>query len=222
MKHVIIAIMLCFVCAGMQGQNKKESGITVEGVVFDETDYPIPGANVYLKDRAGIGTVTDVDGKFSLKGAELNDVLVVSFLGYEKENIRIEEKTAVKSLKVKLKPMENALDETVVVGLGSQRKVSLVGAVTTVDVKDLQVPATSIPNMLGGRVPGVISLQTSGEPGKNISDFWIRGIGTFGANQGALVLIDGLEGDLSQIDPAERGERMVSYWSRRSAVRQTN
>ena len=90
----------------------------------------------------------------------------------------------MKSLKVKLKPMENALDETVVVGLGSQRKVSLVGAVTTVDVKDLQVPATSIPNMLGGRVPGVISLQTSGEPGKNISDFWIRGIGTFGANQG--------------------------------------
>ena len=203
MKHIFAIILLCCICLVVQAQEKKESGITVEGVVFDETDYPIPGANVYLKDRAGIGTVTDVDGKFSLKGAELNDVLVVSFLGYEKENIRIEEKTAVKSLKVKLKPMENALDETVVVGLGSQRKVSLVGAVTTVDVKDLQVPATSIPNMLGGRVPGVISLQTSGEPGKNISDFWIRGIGTFGANQGALVLIDGLEGDLSQIDPAD-------------------
>lgn len=112
-------------------------------------------------------------------------------------------KTAMQNLQVNLRPSENTLDETVVVGLGSQRKVSLVGAVTTVDVKDLQVPATSIPNMLGGRVPGVISLQTSGEPGKNISDFWIRGIGTFGANQGALVLIDGLEGDLSQIDPAD-------------------
>lgn len=109
----------------------------------------------------------------------------------------------MQNLQVNLRPSENTLDETVVVGLGSQRKVSLVGAVTTVDVKDLQVPATSIPNMLGGRVPGVISLQTSGEPGKNISDFWIRGIGTFGANQGALVLIDGLEGDLSQIDPAD-------------------
>ncbi len=175
----------------------------MSGVVLDETKLPIPGANVYLKDRAGVGTVTDMDGKFSLKGAEENDVLVVSFLGYEKESIRVGKKTAMQNLQVNLRPSENTLDETVVVGLGSQRKVSLVGAVTTVDVKDLQVPATSIPNMLGGRVPGVISLQTSGEPGKNISDFWIRGIGTFGANQGALVLIDGLEGDLSQIDPAD-------------------
>ena len=81
---------------------------------------------------------------------------------------------------------------------GSQRKVSVVGAITNVDVKDLQTPATSIPNMLGGRVPGIISPKQW-----NISEFWVRGIGTFGANQGALVLIDGLEGSLSQIDPAD-------------------
>ena len=203
MKHIFIVVLLCCLGIGLHGQTQKEAGITVSGVVLDETKLPIPGANVYLKDRAGVGTVTDMDGKFSLKGAEENDVLVVSFLGYEKESIRVGKKTAMQNLQVNLRPSENTLDETVVVGLGSQRKVSLVGAVTTVDVKDLQVPATSIPNMLGGRVPGVISLQTSGEPGKNISDFWIRGIGTFGANQGALVLIDGLEGDLSQIDPAD-------------------
>lgn len=203
MKHIFIVVLLCCLGIGLHGQTQKEAGITVSGVVLDETKLPIPGANVYLKDRAGVGTVTDMDGKFSLKGAEENDVLVVSFLGYEKESIRVGKKTAMQNLQVNLRPSENTLDETVVVGLGSQRKVSLVGAVTTVDVKDLQVPATFIPNMLGGRVPGVISLQTSGEPGKNISDFWIRGIGTFGANQGALVLIDGLEGDLSQIDPAD-------------------
>ena len=148
MKHIFIVVLLCCLGIGLHGQTQKEAGITVSGVVLDETKLPIPGANVYLKDRAGVGTVTDMDGKFSLKGAEENDVLVVSFLGYEKESIRVGKKTAMQNLQVNLRPSENTLDETVVVGLGSQRKVSLVGAVTTVDVKDLQVPATSIPNML--------------------------------------------------------------------------
>ena len=145
MKHIFIVVLLCCLGIGLHGQTQKEAGITVSGVVLDETKLPIPGANVYLKDRAGVGTVTDMDGKFSLKGAEENDVLVVSFLGYEKESIRVGKKTAMQNLQVNLRPSENTLDETVVVGLGSQRKVSLVGAVTTVDVKDLQVPATSIP-----------------------------------------------------------------------------
>ena len=87
--------------------------------------------------------------------------------------------------------------------MGTQRKVSVTGAVAVVDTKDLELPATNIVNTLGGRVPGVISVQSSGEPGRNISEFWVRGIGTFGANSGALVLIDGLEGNLSQIDPAD-------------------
>ena len=67
------------------------------------------------------------------------------------------------------------------------------------DIGDLAVPATSLNNSLGGRVPGVISIQSSGETGQNISEFWVRGIGTFGANSSALVLIDGLEGDLSPV-----------------------
>jgi len=91
-----------------------------------------------------------------------------------------------------------------VVGLGNvQRKISSVGAITTVDVKDLQSPAPSIANLLGGRAAGIISRLGSGEPGKNISEFWVRGIGTFGANSSALVLIDGLEGDLNTIDAAD-------------------
>ena len=95
------------------------------------------------------------------------------------------------------------MEEVVVIGMGTQRKVSVTGAVAVVDTKDLELPATNIVNTLGGRVPGVISIQSSGEPGRNISEFWVRGIGTFGANSGALVLIDGLEGNLSQIDPAD-------------------
>ena len=92
----------------------------------------------------------------------------------------------------------------VVEAYGSKtRKITTTGAVTSVDVATLQTPATSLANMLGGRVAGIISTQGSGEPGKNISDFWIRGIGTFGANASALVLIDGLEGSLNDVDPAD-------------------
>jgi TonB-linked SusC/RagA family outer membrane protein len=87
--------------------------------------------------------------------------------------------------------------------LGSQRKISSVAAVTTVDVRELQVPSSSVANLLGGKVAGVISMQTSGEPGKNIAEFWVRGIGTFGYSDGALVLIDGLEGDINTVDAAD-------------------
>ena len=205
MKHlyIITAFLLCCLCIKAQEPTQKESTITISGTVLDEFNAPIPGANVFLKDRPGVGTVTNMDGKFTIKGAQMGDVITLSFLGYEKQEVRIDSRLDRKNAQFKLKPSTNTLEETVVVGLGSQRKVSVVGAITNVDVKDLQTPATSIPNMLGGRVPGIISLQNSGEPGKNISEFWVRGIGTFGANQGALVLIDGLEGSLSQIDPAD-------------------
>ena len=91
----------------------------------------------------------------------------------------------------------------VVTALGSQRKISNLSAVSSVDPQDLQRPTTSVANLLGGRVAGVIATLHSGEPGKNISDFWIRGIGTFGANASALVLIDGLEGNINDLDPAD-------------------
>lgn len=203
MKHryIIIVFLLCLI--GVSAQNSKQNTLTISGVVLDEFDSPIPGANVFLKDRPGVGTVTNMDGKFTLKGAQLGDVLTLSFLGYDKMEVRITSSMDLKSGQYKLKPSATVLEETVIVGMGSQRKISVVGAVTNVKVSELQTPATSVPNMLGGRVPGVISLQTSGEPGQNISEFWIRGIGTFGANQGALVLIDGLEGDLNHIDPAD-------------------
>lgn len=174
--------------------------LTVSGTVTDETGEAFPGVVVFAKDRPGGGTITDVDGKFSIK-VNKNDVLVFSSIGYEKQEVAITKSEA--NLQVQLQTSSTVLQETVVVGLGRQRKISTVGAITAVDTKDLQVPATNIQNMLGGRVPGVISIQRSGEPGKNISEFWVRGIGTFGANSSALVLIDGLEGNLSEIDPAD-------------------
>jgi TonB-linked SusC/RagA family outer membrane protein len=172
----------------------------LRGVVFDELNETLPSATIHIKDRPGVGWVTDADGKFEVKAAQ-GDLLVFNYLGYEaKEHIVLKSEN---DLKIILNPSTSSLEEVVVVGMGTQRKISVVGAIASIDVADLQTPATSINNVLGGRVPGVISLQTSGEPGKNISEFWVRGIGTFGANSGALVLIDGLEGTLSQVDPAD-------------------
>ena len=174
--------------------------VTVTGTVYDELKEPLPGVVIQPKDRPGLGVPTDIDGNFSIK-AQKKDVLVVSCIGYTTMEFNVDEITG--PLEVVMQPSSQMLDEAVVVGLGTQRKISVVGAVTSVEVDQLQTPATNLQNMLGGRVPGVISIQKSGEPGKNISDFWIRGIGTFGANSSALVLIDGLEGDLSQLDPAD-------------------
>ncbi|MDR0384706.1 MAG: TonB-dependent receptor [Prevotellaceae bacterium] len=186
---------------GLGAQNiEKSVTVTVSGTVYDDSDQPVQGVTVYLKDRPGVGWMTDMNGNFSVK-AEIKDVLIFSFTGFEE--IRYDVVQAEENLRIDLVPSVTELEEMVVVGMGSQRKISVVGAVTSVDVQDLQMPATSINNVLGGRVPGIISIQSSGEPGKNISEFWVRGIGTFGANSGALVLVDGLEGTLSQIDPAD-------------------
>ena len=165
---------------------------------MDSVVVPIVGASVYIKDEPGIGSITNSEGRFKLT-AKLYNTLAVSFMGYETAEQII---TSAADVKITLRE-GNQMEEVVVIGMGTQRKVSVTGAVAVVDTKDLELPATNIVNTLGGRVPGVISIQSSGEPGRNISEFWVRGIGTFGAYSGALVLIDGLEGNLSQIDPAD-------------------
>lgn len=194
---IIFALLLSFT---VQLHAQKEQSFTLTGTVFDEFNEPVPGANVYIKDKSGVGVVTSVDGEFRLK-VGIYDILVVSFLGYENYEQRLTKKDD--NIRIVLKPSTEKIEEVVVVGMGTQRKVSVAGAITTMNPAELEVPATNIVNTLAGRVAGVIGVQSSGEPGKNISEFWVRGIGTFGANSGALVLIDGLEGDLSQVDAAD-------------------
>lgn len=198
-KYIFLFYVLC--CMSTLAQNTDKSFV-VTGTVVDPgyDNEPMIGVNVHLKDRPGIGTTTDVNGKFKIK-ANRGDILLFDYVGYDRAEYIVRE--PLTNLIIKLKASTETLDEVVVVGMGSQRKISVVGAITNVDMANLAVPATSITNSLGGRIPGIISLQESGEPGKNISEFWIRGIGTFGANSGALVLIDGLEGKLSQIDPSD-------------------
>jgi TonB-linked SusC/RagA family outer membrane protein len=172
----------------------------MEGIVYDDMNTPLPGVTVYLRDKISVGTTTNTDGEFSIR-ASRGDMIVFTFVGYERiEYLVTEEK---KDLEITFSEVAQELDEVIVTGLGSQRKISTVAAVSSVDVGELQTPTSSVANLLGGRVAGVISMQTSGEPGRNISEFWVRGIGTFGANASALVLIDGLEGNINTIDPAD-------------------
>ena len=195
----ILSIFFLFSMTGFAQDTVKE--FTVSGTVVDKDNLTMPGVSVYIKDDPGRGTSTDNDGKFSLK-VKYGDKVVFTFIGFTtQEYIALEPKT---DLSITLTEDNNTLDEVVIVGLGDvQRKISSVGAITTVDTKAIQTPAPSISNLLGGRAAGVISLQNSGEPGQNIAEFWVRGIGTFGANSSALVLIDGLEGDLNTIDPGD-------------------
>ena len=113
-----------------------------------------------------------------------NNILVFSYIGYETQEVLITQ--SVSDLSIKLEESTGSeLDELVVVGHGSQRKASVVGSITTVDVDQLKSPSSSITNALAGKVAGIVSVQRSGEPGNDFSQFWIRGISTFGASQGA-------------------------------------
>lgn len=199
MKKIIsLFIVLCGIfstVAYAQG-----GGLTYSGTVIGEDGYELIGVSVALKGTS-IGVITDLDGKFRLTNVPPKSTVVFSFVGFEKNEVKLTESKERET--IVLKQSISSLDEVVVVGRGSQRKVSVVGAITSVDPAQLQVPATSVSNMLQGRVPGVIGVTRSGEPGNNFSEFWVRGISTFGASSSALILIDGVEGNLNTLDPAD-------------------
>ncbi len=191
-----IVILMSLFIVTVHGQ---ERNLEVSGTVYDATfNDPLPGVSIFIKTAPGVGTITDANGNFTIRVAR-RETLVFQMIGMAKVERLIERSES--NIRIELKEDTKLLDEVVITGLTSQKKVSIVGAITSVDVEELKTPATSLNNMIGGRVAGVMTSMVSGEPGQNISNFWIRGIGTFGASDGALVLIDGLEGRLQDIDP---------------------
>lgn len=197
-QFISIFVFLMLLCQGMAYGQDTPTQVTVSGVVVDESGEGYPGATVYVKNIPGKGVVSDLDGKFSIK-VDVNSVLVIQAVGMKSIEQLVTK--SIKDQKFVLKEDVSSVDEVVITGLSSQKKVSVVGAISTIDVSELKTPGTSLTNMIGGRMAGVITMLSSGEPGKNLSNFWIRGISTFGAGGNALVLIDGLEGNLNDIDP---------------------
>lgn len=178
-----------------QGDEKSASHV-VQGKVVDADGLPLVGVNVIVKNQPGLGTNTDIDGNYRIRTGA-NETLVFSYLGYATQEIPIVSKSTID---VQMAEDSNAMEEVVVVGAGYQKRASVVGAVASMKMEDLKVPTANISNSLAGNVPGIIAVQRSGEPGKDASEFWIRGISTFGANSSALVLVDGIERDFNEIN----------------------
>ncbi len=169
---------------------------TISGIVLDiETDQPIVGAQVWLKDTT-IGSTTNSSGRFEISFQGNYTVLNVSFLGYETREIVF---TPGNEITIKLSSSSTTVDEVVVVGYGVQKKASVVGAISTISVNDIKAPVAKISNNLAGQLAGVVSVQRSGEPGVG-STFWIRGINTFGSAKTPLILVDGIERDMDLVN----------------------
>lgn len=165
---------------------------TITGKVLDAADdEPIIGASVIVKGGT-LGVTTDIDGKFVLDVPASAKTLVFTYVGMQPQEVAV--KTIPDENFVVRLSSNNSLDEVVVTGMGTRKKITLTGAVTNVNMGDLKHYSTSnLSNALAGNVPGIIAMQTSGQPGKNKSEFWIRGISTFGAGSGAYILVDGFE-----------------------------
>lgn len=171
---------------------------TITGTILTgDTNEPAIGATVYLRNST-TGTVTDVNGKYSITVEGIGGVLEFSYIGYKKQEVAV---TGQKTIDIVLQPDTEVLEEVVVVGYGSQKKESVVGAISTLDVTKLTVPGSSISNVLAGQLSGIVAMSRSGEPGKNsAADFYIRGVSSFKGTSTPLVLVDGIERDLDLVD----------------------
>ena len=171
---------------------------TIRGVVLDETQNPVIGATVILKENNTIGMITDINGAFSLSIPDGNQILVISFVGMESQEIDVLGKDIIT---VVLKESEIQLDEVVVVGYGRQKKESVVGAIsqTSGDILEKAGGVSNIGAALTGNIPGLITIQGTGEPGDEDPVIYIRGQGTWNYGN-PLVLIDGIERSMEEVD----------------------
>ncbi len=206
-KKVMVAAMwalsLCVIAGPDLGDGLEQDvpgGRVLVGTVIDAVDEEtLIGVNVIVKD-SNVGTVTDIDGKFSIPVTSTTE-LVFSYVGYKPQTLTVGD---LGEVTVRLESDQEMLDEVVVVGAGTQRRVSVTGSITTVKGATLKAPSSSLTSALAGKLSGIISMTNSGEPGST-SDFYIRGINTFGGRATPLILLDGIEisaNDLNRI-PAE-------------------
>ena len=176
-------------------QDKKKK--TAKGNVIDSTGEPVIGASVVEQGTTN-GTVTDINGNFTLNLSTPNAKIEISFIGYKTQVLAAQ---SGKLMAVKLVDDTELLDEVVVVGYGSQKKVNMTGAVATIDSKTLASrPISNISQGLQGLAPGVTVTNAGGQPGQDTGKILIRGLGSFNASS-PMVLIDGVEGDMNVVDP---------------------
>lgn len=171
--------------------------VTVSGTVLDEKNEPMIGITIAVKNSS-IGTTSDFEGNYSITVPNANSVIVYSYIGYLKQEITVGSR---KVINVVLKDNTEMLDEVVVVGFGTQKKINLTGSIATVDSKMLENrPLSNVSSGLAGLLPGVTITQKSGLPGGDGGTIRVRGVGTLN-NSNPMVVVDGVEAPMDNIDP---------------------
>lgn len=172
----------------------------ITGKVIDSNGEPLIGVTLFVKGTKN-GSITDINGNFSIQ-AESNDVITVSYVGYNPKEYAVS--LLGEGSQIVLDETSQQMKEVMVVAYGTQKRASVVGAITTIEPAKLNVSTSrSLSNDLAGNIAGIIGVQRSGEPGYDNSEFWIRGISSFKGSQSPLVLVDGIERSLNDIDIAE-------------------
>lgn len=203
--------------AGRQQAPDSDSAIDVIGNVSDENGEPLPGATILLKGNNDVHAIADIDGNYSLTVPDRWAILEISYIGFISQEIQVGNRRVVN---VVLTEDIGQLQDAVVVAYGQQKKESVVASIAAIEPEKLKVGTSrSLSNNLAGTVAGVLAVQRSGEPGYDNSTFWIRGISTFqDAGRDPLVLVDGIERDINNIDPEEIASFSVLKDAAASAV----
>ena len=171
----------------------EKSGL-LQGRILDKDGQPLIGVTVRNMTR-NLGVVSDVGGYYAIE-AKSGEKIIFSYIGFQDFEVDISNQTSVE---VVLKEDIKELDEVVIVGMGQQRKASVIGSITTVNINEINAPQRSLAASLSGRLAGATIVQRSGEPGNDAANFWIRGISTFGNSKTPLILIDGVERSMDDV-----------------------
>ena len=192
----LVLIVLFFMCSFTAFSQER----IISGTVNDSYGNPIPGVNILQETQKSNGAVTDFDGNFTIAISDKSK-LIFSYVGFITKKA---ETINQNNLQVTLEEDLLGLDEVTVVAYGTQKKASVIAAVTSINPEELRVPTSNLTSSIAGRVAGVISYQRSGEPGRDNAEFFIRGVSTFGYARSPLILIDGIETtstDLARLQP---------------------
>ncbi len=194
--------------ASSPASNPHPDSVLLKGQVMDSDGKPLAGASVMVKGRERGGSVTDELGVFTISAAP-EAIISISMVGMQPQELPVPRKGTIK---ITLLARTSNLNDVVVVGYGQQKRITVTGAVSTVNMNDMKTPVPNLSNALAGKVAGIISVQSSGEPGYDNSTFTIRGIGTFTGNTSPLIIVDGVQredvnstygGAFNNIDPED-------------------
>ncbi|MDR2472296.1 MAG: TonB-dependent receptor [Tannerella sp.] len=193
-KNIFLIIMYFLAVVGAGAQTRH----SVKGKVLDSDGQPLSGSSVIVSGTQR-GTTTDTNGYFSID-AGADEELQFSYIGFVTQTIKVGVQTSVE---IVMKEDASLLGEVVVVGMGTQRKVSVVGAISNISMNDLKIPVRSLTSALAGRMAGAVVVQRTGEIGNDDASFWIRGISTFSSNRNPLILVDGVERTMNDLSVEE-------------------